>query len=738
MNLEKLRRRRCDLYGQWHWFFLLLVAFFDSTLLAGQWNQPGGPGSPMLLRFSYSNLFQNGGLDLTFSEHELVQEVEDAMTVFTRYVPISFVQVADGSTSNIRIGRTGLDGDVIGVADLPSNDNYTGTLQMWLDDSDRAWSNDWPRAVTAHEIGHNLGLEHWEGGLALMNPGISGPVVDQLATIRLFDHDITDVRSKYGTGTGVVRNRRYFLGPLSQTNWDDDAFWWPTAIESPSTGPALRPTTNSHVTIVNGSVLIDGGTKSVRTLDIGSSPGQTTDLLINGGMLTLREDVGINVGISGSGRVQQLGGTVNTPQLRLGAPAGGTASYELLGGTLDVRGAIDDTGTGESTFVLRGGTLPSHLITSVETDVFEFDYQAADAALIWGAFPSSTTFNVLQDFRLGSVGGHTATFDLRGGSLHVGGDITDGPGESQLWIKGGMVTAEGDITVDQILLTDGQLDGGGGTITLSGGSPSPIHVTGGTLENVGTIDGPLVQEGGTLMLGASPAIMAINGDYLLDNQGVGGSLFIQIGGLTAGDDHDKLWIGGTATFGGTLRLKLIDNYVPSAGNRFDILDFNAASGNLTLDASLAPLPEGLVWQVDDLMTTGELFIGSSVVLLSGDYDGSGQVELNDLNLVLFNWNSSSVPSEWINEIPALTVGLDQLNGVLFNWGDGLSVASVPEPSVPSQAIFVVFVFLPGIMNSRQQSWWFTDVNWGCDDSTSRTVSISSLSSVLKSRSFQDF
>jgi len=595
----------------------------------------------MLLRFSYSNLFEDGRLDLAFAQHELVQEVEDAMAVFTRYVPISFSQVSDDRAPHIRIGRSGFDGNVIGVADLPSGDAFTGTLQMWLDDSNRVWSPDWPRAVTAHEIGHNLGLEHWEDGLALMNGGISGEVVSQIAAFRLFSHDITDVRARYGTGTGTVRNRRFFLGPATLTNWDDDANWWLTGVASTSSGPAMRPTNNSHVTIANGSVLIDGGTKTMRVLSVGSAPGQTTELRLTGGALTIRESDGINVGLSGGGRIRQLGGTVNTPQLKLGAPTGAIASYQLLGGLLDLRGALDDVGGGESTFLLRGGTLASNAVTSAEIDTFVFDHQAADAALIWGAFSSAATFHVRQDFRLGSVAGHTATFDLRGGTLLVDGDITDGLGESKLWIKGGTLSAGGDITVEQIDLVDGQLEGSGGTITINDPSPTAFNLKGGTLKNFGTIDGTLVQDGGTLMIGASPGIMTISGDYTLNDQGSGGTLSVEIGGMTAGVDHDKLQIGQTATLDGTLSLQLIDDFIPSVGDRFYILDFIAASGDLTLDSSSALLPEGLNWNLDDLMTTGELFVSSSILTVPGDYNVNGIVDPADF-VVWRNHLGSSV------------------------------------------------------------------------------------------------
>jgi len=64
-----------------------------------------------------------------------------------------------------------------------------------------------------------------------------------------------------------------------------------------------------------------------------------------------------------------------------------------------------------------------------------------------------------------------------------------------------------------------------------------------------------------------------------------------------------------------------------------------------------------------------------------DFDNSGTWNLDDLNLVLFNWQEleADLPVEWVNQRPA-EVGLDQLNNVLFNWQQPSSLAVVPEPA----------------------------------------------------------
>jgi len=72
------------------------------------------------------------------------------------------------------------------------------------------------------------------------------------------------------------------------------------------------------------------------------------------------------------------------------------------------------------------------------------------------------------------------------------------------------------------------------------------------------------------------------------------------------------------------------------------------------------------------------------VSLAGDYNDNGQVEADDLNLVLFNWavDETNLTLAWISQRPepGTAVGVSQLNGVLFNWGNTVSAAAVPEPA----------------------------------------------------------
>ncbi len=79
-----------------------------------------------------------------------------------------------------------------------------------------------------------------------------------------------------------------------------------------------------------------------------------------------------------------------------------------------------------------------------------------------------------------------------------------------------------------------------------------------------------------------------------------------------------------------------------------------------------------------------------VTTLCGDYNGSGQVEQGDLDLVLQNWGVDTdvegVPGGWVNGLPEGQVEQSELDKVLQNWGNtaapdfsGFHGANVPEP-----------------------------------------------------------
>jgi len=250
-------------------------------------------------------------------------------------------------------------------------------------------------------------------------------------------------------------------------------------------------------------------------------------------------------------------------------------------------------------------------------------------------------------------------------------DVADGgvlTFNNALNLNGNTLTQSGagTVTINNVLNT------GGGTVSL----------TNGTLNGSGEVGGDVNNSGGTVAPGNSPGILTIDGNFI---QGGTGTLALEIGGLVAGDDHDKLEVGGDVTLDGTVTVQLINGFSPQNADSFDMLDFASFSGSPIFDFDLAPLDGDLMWDTSQFSTSGLLFISGGLTLPDGDFDASNRVGVDDLNLVLFNWNSlgSSLPAEWSYQRPGDNelVGVDQLNLVLFNWNAmGSSTAAVPEPA----------------------------------------------------------
>lgn len=95
-----------------------------------------------------------------------------------------------------------------------------------------------------------------------------------------------------------------------------------------------------------------------------------------------------------------------------------------------------------------------------------------------------------------------------------------------------------------------------------------------------------------------------------------------------------------------------------------------------------PIPGGsiifAVFNIDNIRPIG------LPATLPGDFNNSMNVGADDLNLVLFNWNTDggALPETWVNDRPEVgkPVGVDQLNAVLFNWGSEAMSGAVPEPT----------------------------------------------------------
>jgi Tol biopolymer transport system component len=159
-----------------------------------------------------------------------------------------------------------------------------------------------------------------------------------------------------------------------------------------------------------------------------------------------------------------------------------------------------------------------------------------------------------------------------------------------------------------------------GTLNVNTGSTAVFF---GALAGDGNVGGGNVQALGDLLPGASPDTMSFGGNLVL---GALTNLELELAGLAAGSQYDQVHVAGQWSLDGTLEVVLIDDFTPSAGDSFDVLNWGMLSG--TFDNLILPTLAGtLEWDVSNLYTTGVLAVAASG--LPGDFNQDGSVDAAD-------------------------------------------------------------------------------------------------------------
>jgi len=196
--------------------------------------------------------------------------------------------------------------------------------------------------------------------------------------------------------------------------------------------------------------------------------------------------------------------------------------------------------------------------------------------------PSIVVTNGSHQFQaVVNLGGTTDVDVAAGGTLDFNNELN---------LHGNTLNKNGAGTMN----INNRLSTGGGTINVNAG------IVGGH----GAITGSLNNTGGTISPGTSPGVLEISADYM---QGDNAALLVEIGGTVAGLDHDQLIVEGTADLAGTLRVALLDGFLPAAGETFTVLEFGALSGSFDI-VELPDLSAGLNWDTSALYSGGTLAV----------------------------------------------------------------------------------------------------------------------------------
>jgi hypothetical protein len=252
----------------------------------------------------------------------------------------------------------------------------------------------------------------------------------------------------------------------------------------------------------------------------------------------------------------------------------------------------------------------------------------------------------------------------------------------------------------RLTVTNGTLAGPSARVASTAGSIGLLTVNSGGILNVGTLSFGLgagtvdVATGGTaivqtLDVGTVGKFNITDGVALIgtgSTAGLPAGSYTQTDGTFAvafdsvpGAPDPAITAAGIADLGGTLSLSLGGGFILTAGDSFQIL--SAASIVGAFDTVLLPAVPGLGLGVQYGLDNVTIVAG-----LLGDLNLDGFVGVDDLNLVLGNWNQTVAADVWLLGDPTGDgfVGVDDLNIILGNWNAGTpppaeALALVPEP-----------------------------------------------------------
>jgi hypothetical protein len=243
--------------------------------------------------------------------------------------------------------------------------------------------------------------------------------------------------------------------------------------------------------------------------------------------------------------------------------AGKTLAFSTGGG-----GGVDPTfvnNTGGS--VTGSGSLTFNNIRHTNNGYFQGD----------GTINAATTV-VLHSTSLHLTGAGAAKFYLHGIQNDLTGTIRSGQelvveranGEDALISSDTAVDNQGTITLNA--------GAGSATVKLVFGGSDGVLSNSGTIRGTGTLQATSVTNSGTFAPGASAGTLTLTGTY---DQTSSGTLAIEIGGPTAGTQHDRLAITGAANLAGTLAVTPIADYVPGSSEIYTVLTHASRSGTFT-------------------------------------------------------------------------------------------------------------------------------------------------------------
>ncbi|MGI9211132.1 MAG: beta strand repeat-containing protein, partial [Methylococcaceae bacterium] len=180
----------------------------------------------------------------------------------------------------------------------------------------------------------------------------------------------------------------------------------------------------------------------------------------------------------------------------------------------------------------------------------------------------------------------------------------------------------------------------GGSLLVTGALANTASVTvangatlggSGSIGTTGTSGVVTVQSGGILAPGNSPGLLTLNNGLTVSS---GGILAMEITGTTAGTGYDQLKVNGTVDItGATLSLSL-GSFVPTGGDRFTLIDNDAADA---IVGTLNGLAEGASTTISNKSFLVSYVGGDGNDLVLTAVINNTSPVLTNLNLDSVNW-----------------------------------------------------------------------------------------------------
>jgi len=373
-------------------------------------------------------------------------------------------------------------------------------------------------------------------------------------------------------------------------NWDSGMGFAPNQFLDVVITTRRDQTISGDTSFIAKSLLIDG-----------APLGQGT-LALSGGAVVNAFN-GVTVGING--RLQGEGRIAGPVVINRGVVHAIPGQLLVMDGGLDNRGVVTGNGRIEANLINRGGGAGGVQVGAGQhLTLAGTVHSMADGSRSRVQDGGTLAF----EGRVVNQGG--ATVEIRRGVLQLGygvnrmqngglvlvgngraemlGDVTNG-------VRGLIHATEGaDLTVWDALANDGEVRvSGGARIVYAGAVSGKGSFTG--------LVGMHRFEGG-YSPGASPAEVQM-GNVQFDSL-----VTMELGGLAAGSQHDRIVFGGSVLFEASsfLKISLINGFTPQAGDHFALFSYAQTPVGNFEDFYLPSLSAGLNWDVSQIHTSGRL------------------------------------------------------------------------------------------------------------------------------------